>query len=548
MMQIEKEKKSIFKIPANSIGVVVVVILLSLTPLEFSVAQTPSERPNILFAIADDASYPHMSAYGTDWVETPAFDRVAEQGILFNKAYVPNPKCAPSRSIILTGRNSWQLEEAANHNPFFPDKFNVYTEVLAQHGYVVGSTGKGWGPGIAEDKAGNPRHLAGQPYNDHTMKTPTNAINPKDYARNFKAFLDNRSEDKPFAFWYGGKEPHRRYEYRSGIEKGGKELSDIDNVPAFWPDTDSVRTDMLDYALEIEYFDRHLGRMLALLEQRGELENTLVVVTSDNGMPFPRIKGQTYEHSAHMPLAIMWPEGIRNPGRTVEDYVSFADFAPTFIELAGLEWEKTEMHPTVGRSLTDIFYSDGNGQVNPNRDYVLLGKERHDLGRPYNWGYPVRGIIKGDMLYLKNFKPDRWPAGNPETGYLNTDGSPTKTYVLDHRISQGMYHYWKWNFGKRPGEELYNLEEDPDCLHNLADDPSYKLIKQQLKKQMYGELKRQNDPRMQGRGYIFDAYKHTSDHNRSFYHRFMNGKIQKSQAGWVNESDFEEESLPIQKQ
>ncbi|WP_395262478.1 sulfatase [Halalkalibaculum sp. DA3122] len=522
--------------------------MLFLVPTKFLLAQVASDRPNILIAIADDASYPHMGAYGTEWVQTPAFDRVAGQGVLFNRAYVPNPKCAPSRAIILTGRNSWQLEEAANHVPFFPQKFKVYTEVLAEHGYHVGHTGKGWAPGVAETADGAPRHLAGPPYEQHRTTPPTPAISDNDYAANFEAFLQERTTDQPFAFWYGSTEPHRRYEYGSGIEKGGKQHSDIDDIPDFWPDSDSIRTDMLDYAFEIEHFDRHLGRMLAALEERGELDNTIVVVTADNGMPFPRVKGQTYEHSAHMPLAVMWPEGIANPGRVVEDVVSFADFAPTFIELAGLNWEKTGMHPAAGRSLTDILYFNQQGQVNPARDHVLLGKERHDIARPYDWGYPVRGIIRGDMLYLKNFEPDRWPVGNPETGYLNTDGSPTKTYLLDHRTTPGMYHFWDWNFGQRPAEELYNIAKDPDCLHNLAEDPAYGQMKESLKTELYRKLKQQGDPRMFGRGYIFDAYRYAHEQTRWFYQRYMNGKANKEDAGWVNESDFEEEPLSVQKQ
>ncbi len=475
-------------------------------------------------------------------METPAFDRVAEEGIRFDRAYVPNPKCAPSRSIILTGRNSWQLEEAANHWPKFPQKFKVYTEALAEAGYFVGSTGKKWAPGIAETAGGETRHLAGQPYDEHKTEPPTAHISNNDYAANFEAFLEDRPGDEPFAFWYGAREPHRAYEYRSGIEKGGKDPAEIDSVPAFWPDHDSIRTDILDYAFEIEHFDRHLGRMLALLEEHGELQNTIVVVTADNGMPFPRIKGQTYEHSAHMPLAIMWPEGIAQPGRVVEDFVSFADFAPTFIELAGLDWEETGMHPTVGRSLTDIFTSEKEGQVNPDRDHVLLGKERHDVGRPYDWGYPVRGIIRGDMMYLRNFEPDRWPAGNPETGYLNTDGSPTKTVILDRRTTPGMYHYWDQNFGKRPSEELYNIAEDPDALHNLADDPEYQETKQELKSELYQKLKEQEDPRMFGRGYIFDEYRYMDEGTYNFYHRYMSGE--QMNTGWVNDSDFEEEPLP----
>lgn len=505
------------------------------------------QRPNILFAIADDASYPHMGAYGTDWIDTPAFDRVAEQGILFTRAYTPNPKCAPSRSIILTGRNSWQLEEAANHVPDFPQKFKVYTEVLSEQGYAVGSTGKGWAPGVAKDAAGKPRHLAGQPFNEHQLTPPTSGISANDYSTNFKAFLENRSGDQPFAFWYGGYEPHRRYEYASGIDKAGKKRSAIDEFPGFWPDTDSVRTDMLDYAYEIEHFDSHLGKMLELLEKQGELDNTIVVVTADNGMPFPRIKGQTYERSAHLPLAIMWLEGIKNSGRKVNDFISFADFAPTFIEVAGLDWKETGMHSTAGQSLTDVFYNDQSGQINPERNFILIGKERHDVGRPYDWGYPVRGIIKGDMLYLHNFKPDRWPAGNPETGYLNTDGSPTKSYILDHRTTQGMYHYWQWNFGKRPKEELYNIKKDPYCLHNLADDPAYIQLKQGLKSNLYKKLKEEGDPRMLGQGYIFDEYPYMNEGTRNFYHRFKEGTLGKEAAGWVNPSDFEDEPLPVQK-
>lgn len=505
-----------------------------------------SERPNILFAISDDQSFPHTSAYGTDWIQTPAFDRVADEGILFTRAYTPNPKCAPSRSIILTGRNSWQLEEAANHWPRFPQKFKVFTEVLSENGYFVGSTGKGWAPGIAETAEGEPRHLAGKPYNQLKTTAPTSGISSTDYAANFEAFLDSRPVDQPFSFWFGGHEPHRAYEYQSGIKKAGKDLSDIDEIPEFWPDVDSIRTDMLDYALEIEYFDQHLGKMLQLLEENGELENTIVVVTSDNGMPFPRIKGQVYEQSAHLPLAIMWPNGIQRPGRVVDDIISFTDFAPTFLELAGLEWDQTGMKPKAGKSFSNILFSDDEGQIDPDRIYVLLGKERHDVGRPYDWGYPVRGIIKDDFLYLHNFEPDRWPAGNPETGYLNTDGSPTKTFILDHRKTSGMYHFWRMNFGRRPTEELYNIKDDPYTANNLAGFPAYEEIKSDLKKELYQRLEEQDDPRMFGNGYVFDAYPYMDLGNQNFYERYMDGE--EMNTGWVNDSDFEEELLPEQKQ
>ena len=494
------------------------------------------KRPNILFAIADDASWKHWGAYGCDWVKTPAFDRVAESGILFTNAYTPNAKCAPSRSCILTGRNSWQLEEATNHSPLFPSKFKTYAEALGENGYWVGSVAKGWAPGDPGEINGKKRELTGPKFDEFTTTPPAKQISKNDYARNFEAFLEARPKGQPFCFWYGSTEPHRAYEFEAGIKYGGKNINEIDEVPAFWPDVDTVRKDMLDYAFEIEYFDSHLQKMLEKLEEIGELENTLVIVTADNGMPFPRIKGQVYEYSNHLPLAIMWPNGIKNPGRIVDDFVNFIDFTPTYLELAGLTAETAGMQEITGSSLTEIFYTEKEGYVIPNRDFVLVGKERHDVGRPNDEGYPVRGILKDGYLYLRNFKPERWPKGNPETGYLNCDGSPTKTYILDTRRKKGVMEYWQLNFGKRVSEELYNISEDPFCMNNLAEDSSLAERKAKLIDEMTQKLTEQGDPRILGNGDIFDQYEYQGV-VKNYYNRYMSGE--KVKAGWVNESDYD---------
>ena len=497
----------------------------------------PAPQPNILFCIADDASFPHMGAYGTKWVNTPGFDRVARDGILFTRAYTPNAKCAPSRASILTGRNSWQLKEAANHWCHFPKEFKTYAEALSENGYFVGKTGKGWAPGIALDGEGKRRAMTGRPFDKKRAKPPAKSISSNDYAANFRDFMNRKPVLEPWAFWYGGTEPHRAYEYGAGIKYGGKKLSDIDKVPSFWPDTEKVRTDMLDYAFEIEHFDNHLVTMLDLLEERGELENTLIIVTADNGMPFPRIKGQEYEMSNHLPLAIMWAEGIKNPGRIVHDYVSFIDFAPTILELTGLSTESTGMAPTTGRSLGEVFSSTRSGRVIPARDHVLIGKERHDIGRPYDWGYPMRGILKNDILYLRNYESTRWPAGNPETGYLNCDGSPTKTVVLGLRGNMKTLHFWESNFGKRPEVEMYNVKKDIYCMNNLAGKAGYEKLEARLDRLMVDELKEQGDPRMFGQGHIFDEYPYADAKGTDFYRRHVMGE--KMKAGWVNAADFE---------
>jgi N-sulfoglucosamine sulfohydrolase len=490
-------------------------------------------RPNILFALADDLSFPHTSAYGCSWVKTPGFDRVAAEGLLFNNAYTPNAKCGPSRGCILTGRNSWQLEEAANHWCFIPDKYVTFMEALEADGYFIGFSDKGWEPGVPSEG----RLPTGKRYSLE-MTPPTSAIRPVDYAGSFSQFLDEKEPEQSFCFWYGSFDPHRPYEFGSGISKGGKRLSDIDRVPAYWPDNETVRTEMLDYAYATEYFDLHLQKMIAELERRGLLENTIIVVTSDNGMPFPRVKSNVYDASVHMPLAVMWKEGIVSPGRVIDDYVSFIDFAPTFLELAGVEGESAGMQPVQGRSLLELFRTDRSGRVVPERDHVLLGRERHDVGRPDDQGYPVRGIVSNGWLYLRNLEPDRWPQGDPQTGYSDMDGSSTKTTILNSRVDpEQPMRFWDLCFGKRPAEELYHLASDPDCVRNLAGQAAHQGMKRMLQTQLLSQLESQHDPRMFGEGAIFDLYRHGRDYTRNYYNRYMQGE--QIEARWINETDFE---------
>ncbi len=498
-----------------------------------------NEKPNILIAIGDDISFPHMSAYGCTFVNTPGFDRVAREGILFNNAYTPNAKSSPSRACLLTGRNSWQLEEACNHVPFFPARFTTFMESLGKQGYYVGYTAKGWAPGVAFDDEGKNRQLTGKPFNSRKIIPSASGIGANDYSGNFEDFLNSNVEGKPFCFWYGSHEPHRRYEYGSGVSKGGKKISDVKEIFGFWPDNDTVRNDILDYAFEIEHFDAHLVKMLELLERRDELDNTIVIVTADNGMPFPRIKGQVYEYSNHMPLAIMWGKGIKNPGRVVDDYISFIDVAPTILKLAEIGEDESGMQEIEGSEFTDIFKSGRSGIINKKRDHVIIGKERHDVGRPDDQGYPVRGIIKDGYLFLKNFKPDRWPAGNPETGYLNVDASPVKTLILNMKRSGRSDFFWNLNFGKRTHEELYHIKSDPACLNNLANRPEVSAIKESLRDKLETELLRQQDPRILGNGYVFDKYIYAEERTRDFYNRYKNGELSARNATWVDSTDFE---------
>lgn len=475
-------------------------VLLCLSPRAFA---AEAARPNILFIIFDDWGWQHAGAHGCDWVKTPNFDRIAREGVLFRNAFTSNPKCSPCRATILTGRNSWQLEEAVCHGGLFPPKFAVYPDLLEAGGYAVGLTGKGWGPGEFKLE-GRTRNPAGPSFDAFTQKAPTKAIATTDYPRNFQAFLEQRDKARPFCFWMGFKEPHRAYEEGSGTRLG-KKLDEV-KVPGYLPDNAVVRGDLADYAIEVEWGDRQIGRTLELLEKQGLLEDTLIIVTSDHGMPFPRVKGQIYEDGYHLPLAMRWGRGIR-PGRVVDDFVNVRDLAPTYLELAGLPIHEQ----MTGRSLAALLRSEAGGFVEDRR-VMLVGKERHDLGRPNDWGYPVRAIRTPEFFYSHNYHPERWPACNPETGYGNCDDGPTKSWIVENRGP-----FYDLAFACRPEEELYDIVKDPECLRNLAADPAQATLKKQLREKMESLLREEKDPRVVGDPAIFDTYQYLGNRSKKGY-------------------------------
>jgi len=448
--------------------------------LTFSRRCRAARKPNILFAIADDQSWCHTGAMGDPVVKTPTFDRIAREGALFTHAYCSAPSCTPSRGAILTGQDFWRLEEGACLWSTLPAKFAVYPEMLSDAGYHVGQTRKGWGPGRIEP-GGRTQNPAGARY------------------KGFAQFLDAAPGDKPFCFWFGSFDPHRPYEPGSGRQSGMDPNQVV--VPPFLPDVPEVRNDILDYFFEIERFDREVGELLDVLEERGLLDNTLVVMTSDNGMPFPRAKTNLYDYGVRMPLAIRWPTVVKG-GQTIEDFVSFADYAPTFLEAAGLK-PPAEM---TGRSLMKVLTSDKQGWVDPQRDKVFFGRERHTSLRAGGVGYPCRAIRTKDHLYIRNFARDRWPAGDPDV-YGDIDGnSPTKTYLLDHREREDVRPLFELATSKRPAEELYDVKKDPAQMHNVAQRPEYAGVREKLRAALDTHLTATGDPRLVGGAEAFDQY------------------------------------------
>ena len=447
-------------------------------------------RPNILFCIADDWSWPHAGIYGDKAVHTPNFERVAREGALFRNAFCAAPSCTASRAAILTGRAVHQLDEGADLWGFLPARFETYPDVLEKSGYFVGFMGKGWGPGNFQ-AGGRTRNPAGQNF------------------KAFEGFLGKKPADKPFCFWFGSTDPHRPYVRDAGAKSGLKR--DKVNVPSYWPDSPEVRGDVLDYYFEVERFDRNVGELLKLLEQRGELSNTVVIVTSDNGMPFPRCKANLYEMGTHMPLAIRWPGQIK-PGSTLDSFVNLQDFAPTMLELAGLNVPK-EM---VGRSLVPLatgVEKDGA------RTMVFLERERHANVRKGDVGYPIRAVRTKDFLYIRNLRPERWPAGDPEMWkavgeFGDCDAGVVKDFILARRDEPQMKPFFQLCFGLRPEEELYDLRHDAGETNNVAGAPQFADAQKKLRAELDAWMQRTSDPRLDPKDDRFEKAPYFGDAKR----------------------------------
>jgi arylsulfatase A-like enzyme len=464
------------------------ILLISLLCISIFQGTAQTKQPNILFLIADDWSFPHAGVYGDRVVRTPTFDRLAAEGALFTNAFTASPSCSPSRASVLTGRYPHQNGDGGNLWSEFPNAHPTYVQILEKSGYVSGSTRKGWGPG------------------DHKITGFENNPAGKSY-ENFESFLKERDSGQPFTFWFGSTDPHREYVPNTGIQTGMK-LEDV-VVPGFFPDNDCVRNDILDYYFEIERFDRESGQLIAMLEELGELDNTVIVMTSDNGMPFPRAKANLYDYGTRMPLAIRWPAKVK-AGTVVNDFVNFIDFAPSFVEAAGLTQNSMS-----GQSLWGLLAGEKQ-----DRDQVYLERERHANVRKGDLSYPMRAVRNQEYLYIWNPMPERNPAGNPTVHqsvgqFGDVDHSITKFLIMQMKgkAIDGQPDFFQLSFGQRPEEELYDIKKDPYQLNNLAFYPAFAKIKSDMKSDLLNWMAETGDIRATNpRSTYWDTVRYTPNY------------------------------------
>jgi N-sulfoglucosamine sulfohydrolase len=517
-----------------------VVVFFALAPATCLAAE-PAKRPNILFCFADDFGR-HTSAYAklqpggmNDLVTTPAFDLLAREGVLFRNAFVGSPSCTPCRSALLSGQYFWRTGRAAIlqgavWNPEIP----AFPLLLEKNGYHIGKMYKVWSPGMPADAPFGGQKFAYQKHGNRFNQFSQNvtkmvaAGKPLDEAKtelyievkeNFDDFLEARPKDKPFCFWFGPTNVHRKW-----VRGSGKALWGIDpeklkgKLPLFLPDVPEVREDVADYFGEIQAFDKAVSWLFLRLLEAGELDNTIIVMSGDHGAPgFPHGKCNLYDFGTGVSLAIRGP-GIPK-GRVLDDFVLLPDLAATFLDAGGVERPK-EM---TAKSLMPVLKSEKSGQVDPERTWVITGRERHvESAREGFVPYPHRALRTQEYLYILNFEPDRWPMGDPyqlegdKTPDLklladdtritlkDMDASPTKAWLIGQRKDPQWKRHYDIAFAKRPREELFDLKSDPHQVKNVAGDPAYAEEKNNLNKRLMDELTRTGDPRVTGDRQFFE--------------------------------------------
>jgi arylsulfatase A-like enzyme len=506
-------------------------------------ALSAPQRPNILFFFADDWGRfariyaEHGNLAGTNGlVRTPNLDRLAKEGVLFRNAHVNAPSCTPCRSSLLSGQHFWRTGRGAIlQGAVWDESIPTYPLLLRDAGYHLGKSYKVWSPGSPADAPyGGQKHAyekAGRAFNNFsenatdlvakgaTVEAARNQL-LAEVRGNFRAMLAAKAADQPFAYWFGPTNTHRAWVRGSGQKLWGLDPDALKGkLPAFLPDVPVVREDLADYLGEVQALDAAMGVLLEELDRAGERSKTLIAISGDHGAPgFPHGKCNLYGFGTGVSLIVSGP-GVRG-GRVVDDMVSLPDLAPTFLEAGNVK------PPAVmtGRSLWNVLQSDRQGLVDPTRTWVVAGRERHvEIARPDYSPYPQRALRTLDHVLIVNFKPDRWPLGDPyrldgkdepsfdevaQTTFVtlpDDDAGPTKAWFVGARKSPEWSALFEKFYGRRPMFELYDLKADPHEMNNVAESPAYAAVRKEMTERLFTILRETGDPRMTDDGKYFET-------------------------------------------
>jgi N-sulfoglucosamine sulfohydrolase len=419
-------------------------------------AAEPAARPNILVFVADDMAWDDSGAYGHPTIRTPTIDRLARDGLRFDRAFLTCSSCSPSRSSILTGRYPHSTGAEQLHWPLPADQVLV-SKLLQQAGYYTAAIGK-W-------------HLGERVRDQFDLTKPG--------VGQMLATLRDRPRDKPFFFWFAFTDPHRPY--RPGAIPQPYRPEEV-VVPPYLPDVPETRRDLALYYDAITRLDGVMGEVLAELDRQGAARDTLVLFLSDNGRPFPRCKTTVYDSGVRTPLIVRWPGRVR-PGGTCGRLVSAVDIAPTIAAVAGLPagYPAQPGRPSFqGKSFAALLTNPAGPAV---RDYAFAEHNWHD------YDAHERGVRSERFNYVRNSYPEL-----PGTPPADAVSGITFQAMRKLRDAGRLTPAQRSVFVKpRPAEELYDVDADPHELTNLAGDPKYADVLKSMRSALDGWIKETHD-------------------------------------------------------
>lgn len=436
--------------------IIIVALLTIIGLLPSSARQTSAQttRPNILFLISDDHSAESLGCYGNPQVRTPHLDRLAAEGMRFANAFVTSPQCSPSRSSLITGQYAHTIGTARLHTPLRPPHQHV-VGLLKAAGYFTGVYRK--------------HHLG----DDFQKELDFYADK-----ESFTAFFARRPKDKPFFLQIGFRDPHRPY--KPGAVTPPHNPAQV-RVPAFLPDTPETRSEIALYYDAIARMDGEVGELLGLLREHGVAENTLVVFTADNGMPFTGAKGSLYDAGLRVPLIARWPGRIK-AGQTSDALISLVDLAPTWLQAAAVSVPATVAGLMQGRSFLNLLL----GGSYQERTAIYAERNWHDVLDL------VRCVRTPQYKLIQNYRSE--VAYEPQ-GAIGAVKSPAWDALVNlHQTGKLSAALARRYFqAPRPAIEFYDLKNDPDELNNLAADPAQAAAVRQLQELLSRWMQETND-------------------------------------------------------
>jgi N-sulfoglucosamine sulfohydrolase len=441
------------------------LLLVFATP---TFAATSSIRPNIVLIIADDLAWDDVGAFGHPTIRTPHIDRLAREGMRFDRAFLTISSCSPSRSSLITGRYPHNTDAEQLHWPL-PKEQITFTELLRAAGYWTGAAGK-WHLGDAvrnrfdEIREADPAGytLAANAKAGDTKMSMQQSGDIQSGCTDWVPLLRARPREKPFFAWLAALDPHRDYE-----EKISPQPTRPENVmvPPHLPDTPAVRRELALYYDEIERLDRFVGAVLTELAEQRVLDNTMVVFLSDNGRAFPRDKTTVFDGGIKTPLIVRWP-GHARAGSTCAQLVSAVDLAPGFLAAAGLK-----LAPSVqGVSFLPLLADSRT----PIRAEIFAEQNWHDYEQR------SRAVRTENFKLIVNEIRD-----SPLTpGADAVRGIAFREMQRLRAAGQLAPHQQQCFETPRAAFELYDLRSDPGEFHNLANVPAYAPVLAELKSKL----------------------------------------------------------------